>query len=290
MTSSCAGWARTASTATTPRTGCGHGRCHRRSAEGARGVLILLIEAAQGDLFRGGLISEGSARPCGGWAEGSAVPAPTHRVEPLTEPPDTVVAVPGSKSVTNRALVCAALADGAGRPWTGWHRLRRTTPRPCSSAVRASARRAGWTSTGPRRRCGSRPVPGGPGSNGPRSTRRLRHDDHGSSPPVATLGRATVGSTAASPLRARGRWATVFDRARRRSAPASNRSASPGATSRCRSTADGLTGGELAVRGRRREPVRVHTAARRHPPWPRGIDRADLTESSPVRTSTSRGR
>jgi 3-phosphoshikimate 1-carboxyvinyltransferase len=33
-------------------------------------------------------------------------------VEPLTRPPDAVVEVPGSKSITNRALVCAALADG----------------------------------------------------------------------------------------------------------------------------------------------------------------------------------
>lgn len=33
-------------------------------------------------------------------------------VEPLTSPPDAVVRVPGSKSLTNRALVCAALADG----------------------------------------------------------------------------------------------------------------------------------------------------------------------------------
>ena len=41
------------------------------------------------------------------------MPASTHRVEPLTEPPDAVVAVPGSKSITNRALVCAALAGGA---------------------------------------------------------------------------------------------------------------------------------------------------------------------------------
>ena len=41
------------------------------------------------------------------------MPASAHRVEPLTEPPDAVVAVPGSKSITNRALVCAALADGA---------------------------------------------------------------------------------------------------------------------------------------------------------------------------------
>jgi 3-phosphoshikimate 1-carboxyvinyltransferase len=34
------------------------------------------------------------------------------RVEPLTAPPDAVVRVPGSKSLTNRALVCAAMADG----------------------------------------------------------------------------------------------------------------------------------------------------------------------------------
>lgn len=34
------------------------------------------------------------------------------RVRPLTGPIDAVVAVPGSKSIANRALVCAALADG----------------------------------------------------------------------------------------------------------------------------------------------------------------------------------
>ena len=33
-------------------------------------------------------------------------------VEPLSQPPDVTVALPGSKSITNRALVCAALADG----------------------------------------------------------------------------------------------------------------------------------------------------------------------------------
>lgn len=33
-------------------------------------------------------------------------------VPPLSAPPDTEVVVPGSKSVTNRALLCAALADG----------------------------------------------------------------------------------------------------------------------------------------------------------------------------------
>jgi 3-phosphoshikimate 1-carboxyvinyltransferase len=34
-------------------------------------------------------------------------------VEPLAAPPDAVVRVPGSKSITNRALLCAALAEGA---------------------------------------------------------------------------------------------------------------------------------------------------------------------------------
>lgn len=36
-------------------------------------------------------------------------------VRPLTAPPDTTVAVPGSKSIANRVLVCAALADGTSR-------------------------------------------------------------------------------------------------------------------------------------------------------------------------------
>ncbi|HVF76516.1 MAG TPA: 3-phosphoshikimate 1-carboxyvinyltransferase [Acidimicrobiales bacterium] len=34
------------------------------------------------------------------------------RIEPLTKPPDKTVRVPGSKSYTNRALVCALLAEG----------------------------------------------------------------------------------------------------------------------------------------------------------------------------------
>jgi 3-phosphoshikimate 1-carboxyvinyltransferase len=36
----------------------------------------------------------------------------SHMIEPLTGPPDATVSVPGSKSITNRALVCAAQADG----------------------------------------------------------------------------------------------------------------------------------------------------------------------------------
>jgi 3-phosphoshikimate 1-carboxyvinyltransferase len=35
-----------------------------------------------------------------------------HPVAPLTHPPDATIRVPGSKSITNRALICAALADG----------------------------------------------------------------------------------------------------------------------------------------------------------------------------------
>ena len=35
-----------------------------------------------------------------------------YRVAPLGIPIDAVVSVPGSKSVANRALVCAALAEG----------------------------------------------------------------------------------------------------------------------------------------------------------------------------------
>jgi 3-phosphoshikimate 1-carboxyvinyltransferase len=37
----------------------------------------------------------------------------TYRVVPLLRPIDAVVDVPGSKSIANRALICAALADGA---------------------------------------------------------------------------------------------------------------------------------------------------------------------------------
>jgi 3-phosphoshikimate 1-carboxyvinyltransferase len=36
-------------------------------------------------------------------------------LEPLSRPPDAVVSVPGSKSITNRALITAALAAGRSR-------------------------------------------------------------------------------------------------------------------------------------------------------------------------------
>ena len=40
---------------------------------------------------------------------------PARSIAPLVAPPDAVVRVPGSKSHTNRALVCAALANGVSR-------------------------------------------------------------------------------------------------------------------------------------------------------------------------------
>src|SRR6202021_1945538 len=39
-------------------------------------------------------------------------PAAVVAVAPLERAPDTVIRPPGSKSITNRALVCAALASG----------------------------------------------------------------------------------------------------------------------------------------------------------------------------------
>ena len=38
---------------------------------------------------------------------------PDRPIRPLAAPPDAVVRVPGSKSLTNRALIAAALAHGS---------------------------------------------------------------------------------------------------------------------------------------------------------------------------------
>ncbi len=48
-------------------------------------------------------------------ADASPPEAPELAVSPLSAPPRAMVAVPGSKSITNRALLCAALAGGATR-------------------------------------------------------------------------------------------------------------------------------------------------------------------------------
>ena len=44
--------------------------------------------------------------------ERSEVREPALLVEPIGHPVDAMVSVPGSKSLTNRALLCAALAEG----------------------------------------------------------------------------------------------------------------------------------------------------------------------------------
>lgn len=43
--------------------------------------------------------------------DATTLPDP-YPIAPLTAPPDATIVVPGSKSITNRALVCAALAEG----------------------------------------------------------------------------------------------------------------------------------------------------------------------------------
>lgn len=43
------------------------------------------------------------------------MPAVVRKITPLAEPPDAVVPIPGSKSLTNRALIIASLAQGATR-------------------------------------------------------------------------------------------------------------------------------------------------------------------------------
>lgn len=45
----------------------------------------------------------------------AADPPPVLDIEPLDAPPDAVVRLPGSKSITNRAVLCAALAEGETR-------------------------------------------------------------------------------------------------------------------------------------------------------------------------------
>ena len=45
----------------------------------------------------------------------AAGPSPVLEIEPLAAPPDAVVRLPGSKSITNRAVLCAALAEGETR-------------------------------------------------------------------------------------------------------------------------------------------------------------------------------
>ena len=82
------------------------------SIEGDEGVLILLVDAELGERLQGGLMALGYrpvAAPDRMTPGRRPDPLP---IEPLAGPVDATVVVPGSKSITNRALVCAALAPG----------------------------------------------------------------------------------------------------------------------------------------------------------------------------------
>ena len=111
------------------------------SVEGNRGVAVVLVDAAAADLFRGGLLARGY-RPA---ARAAAVT--TRRIEPARPAPlHAVLAdVPGSKSIANRALVCAALADGDQHPRR--RGAAATTPTRCSTASARSASMSGWPRT-----------------------------------------------------------------------------------------------------------------------------------------------
>ena len=77
-------------------------------AESNRGVAVVLVDAAATDLFRGGLDCAW-VQAC---RDAARLMATRWRCRPLDRPVDAIVAVPGSKSIANRALVCAAEAPG----------------------------------------------------------------------------------------------------------------------------------------------------------------------------------
>ena len=102
------------------------------SVEGNRGVAVVLVDADDGRPVprRSDRPRLPSGRATAGLSGRASCVEPAVRV-----PLDAVVAVPGSKSIANRALVCAALADGtldvdATCPTA-------TTPRRCSTASQA---------------------------------------------------------------------------------------------------------------------------------------------------------
>ena len=77
------------------------------SAEGNRGVVILLVEAANADLLP--RRAHGPRLPAVGAAPRMSGAL---AIQPLSAPPDVDIRVPGSKSITNRALVAARWPTG----------------------------------------------------------------------------------------------------------------------------------------------------------------------------------
>jgi hypothetical protein len=79
------------------------------SAEGDRGVMVTVIRAEHAQIFRGGLLARG-------FPPRSAISRMSNKSfrTPLG-PLHAEIAVPGSKSIANRALICALLAEGESR-------------------------------------------------------------------------------------------------------------------------------------------------------------------------------
>ena len=104
------------------------------SSEGDRGVLILLVEAgARRAVPRRADRRAATGRRCSASDERRAARDPV-RCRAAARPP-TVAGCPGSKSITNRALVCAALADGRRARCAAC--CSPTTPRRCSACSHA---------------------------------------------------------------------------------------------------------------------------------------------------------
>ncbi len=116
------------------------------STEGDEGVLILLVDAELGERLQGGAHGDAAHRPVAAPDRMSRDPRPGRAARPRAV--DATVAIPGSKSITNRALVCAALAHG------NEHARRRAVRRRHRGHDRlpAPARRRASSPTGLRRR------------------------------------------------------------------------------------------------------------------------------------------
>ena len=102
----------------------------------------MLIESGAVEVFRAGLVGRGY-RPAVlpidvGWHDrAERGPQAALRVEAIGHPVDAMVSVPGSKSLTNRALLCAPWPRGPPRSTTpSWP----TTPGPCAALAALGAR------------------------------------------------------------------------------------------------------------------------------------------------------
>ena len=166
------------------------------------------------------------------------------RLATASGPLDAVVDVPGSKSIANRALVCAALADGDSRlrglPGRRRHRRHARLPRRRSaSGSRHRRRRCPRRRSSPARAVASTPstsrsTPGWPARRRGSSPRWPR------SPPgrSRSTGRHRCGA---------GRWGRCTTPSPTSAPPSCRRSAPAACRSRCRARCD--DGGELALAG-----------------------------------------